>query len=165
MTSTPDPPPTLLAQEQALADLDQSIADREQTLADRDQAAVDHAEDQLERDRTNADPADFAKAVHLGQRQGDVDRHQARTDARQDQIDLSQAGGNERQELLDTQRRIGRPEPAAEPPTTQTLHQERGVRRQAAIGRAAAARERAHEALRRAEAAEQRALIAGEDDG
>jgi hypothetical protein len=163
MTSTPDPPPTQLAQEQALADLDQSIADREQTLADRDQAAVDQAEDQLERDRTNADPADFAEAVHLGQRQGDVDRHQARTDARQDQIDLSQSGGNERQELLDAQRRVGQPQPA-EPPTTQKIHHERGVRRQAAIGRAAAARERAHEALRRAEAAEQRALLAGEDD-
>jgi len=105
-----------LEQEQAMADLDQSVADREQALADVDQATVER--DQADKDGRSpiADPSDFAKLIGLAQEQAELDRRQARGDARQDQIEHAQTGGDDRQTLLDSQQQISeQPQRSATP--------------------------------------------------
>ena len=92
-----------LEQEQALSDLDQSIADREQALADADQAAIERAQLKLDDERAAEDPTDFALSVGFAHRQSEMDRRQERNDARQDQVDQAQTGGDDRQTLLDGQ--------------------------------------------------------------
>jgi hypothetical protein len=146
-----------LDQEQAVADLDQSIADREQALADIDQEAIEQQQADLGNERAVADPSDFASSVSFSHRQVELDHRQARGDARQDQIDQAQAGGDQRQDLLDEQQHaLELPRPS-EPSTAAEVQAETELRTAAVIERAENARRRAHQALRRAEAAEQRA--------
>ncbi|MBN1528835.1 MAG: hypothetical protein JW895_07220 [Thermoleophilaceae bacterium] len=149
--------PTPLDQEQAAADLDQSVADREQALADVDQAAIERNQADLADERESANPGDFASSVKFTQRQADLDYCQARSDARQDQIDQAQAGGDQRQELLDDQQRARERPRASAPLSARVLEAETQVRGRDAARRAKNARHRAQQALRRAEAAELRA--------
>ena len=140
-----------LIQEQLLVDLDQTIGDREQAVADHEQERLDRAQGDLDDERRlQTGEASFAEDAELEQRQSALDRADERRDAHQMQLDATQIGRDDRQAILNTQyTAVG------------------GVRdderaRQAAITRAAVARERADAARTRADQAEARAVQAAQ---
>jgi len=116
---------------------------------------VERDQTEVDKERATADPADFGRSVHFTHRQAELNRRQARGDARQEQIENTQAGGDQRQDLLDEQQDAAA---SPNPPSTESeLRDEMSARTQAAASRAVNARRRAHEAQRRADAAEARA--------
>jgi CheY-like chemotaxis protein len=63
-----------LKQEQAVVDLDQSIADRQHHLADIQRIAIDSAQEELDNERAAAPAAPFDDTVKFERRQGELDR-------------------------------------------------------------------------------------------
>jgi len=77
-------------QAQAMADLDQSIAERAQVRADCDQQRIDEAQEQLDADSRATHEHDVRARASLGQRQAELSLAQDSLDAHQTQLDDSQ---------------------------------------------------------------------------
>jgi hypothetical protein len=167
MTDEHDSPrrvPIQFHQEQAGADLDQSVADRQQALADADQESIERDQADLDEQRDDCDPSDLPGFVGLRNRQAELDRRQAQGDARQEQIEHAQEGGDLRQALLDDHHDLLAQPTQSDPANPAELAAEIELRTQATVKRAKNARRRAHLAMERATAAEQRAQAMQERD-
>jgi hypothetical protein len=149
-----------IAKEQLLTDLDQTIGDREQALADHEQSRLDSAQTELDDERLVAAAPSLSDDVKFDQRQGELDRAEARRDIHQAQLDATQIGRDDRQDLLDTQQDAAPPVPGATLIDIHALRQAAESRAQHARQRAQAARARAVEAELRADHAERRAAEA-----
>jgi hypothetical protein len=151
--------PGEVAKEQLLTDLDQTIGDREQALADHEQERLDVAQSELDDERLDQAEPSLRDNVEFDQRQGALDRAEARRDVHQAQLDATQTGRDGRQELLDTQQEAA-PVPSGASIADADQRRLAAVRALHARERADAARARALEAAVRAGHADQRAVAA-----
>lgn len=90
-----------VVREQAVLDLNRSIAAREQGLADLLQSSLDEAQRAIELERSCVPAGRFAACVHLLHRQGEHDRRQLVADTEQRRLDDIEAETDVRQMLLD----------------------------------------------------------------